>query len=166
MWRRKHLHTLRRAGQKRIDVPDYFAEIFAQRNDVWIPAAENQSLVALYAGYAHEPMLGEVEILWKVSVERRRHQPARPIVGPAVIRANEVANAARIRPTNLGPPMTAAVQKHMHGAVVVAHHDHRSTAQVPGNKISCCGYLGLMGQEYPGTIENPVHLKSKYLVAH
>src|SRR5262245_31583524 len=166
MWRRKHLHALRGAGQKRIDVPDYFAKILVQRNDVGIPAPEDQSFVDLYAGYAHEPVLGKIEILRKVPVKRCCHQPARPLIGPAVIRADEVANVARIRTTNLGPPVAAAVQKHMHAAVAVAHHDHRSTAQVPGNKISCCGNLRLMRQEYPGAIENPVHLESKYLVTH
>src|SRR4029453_13578462 len=166
MRRRKHLHALRRAGQKRVDVPDYFAKILAQGNDVRIPAAENQSFVDLYAGCVQDPLLGKVEILWKGPIECRCHQPAGQLIGPAMIGANEVANAARIRPTNLGPAMTAAVQKHMHSAVAVAHHDHRSTAQAAGNKISCYGNLRLVGQEYPGAIENPVHLESKYLVTH
>ena len=34
MWRCQHLHALRRAGQERINVPGYFAEIFVKRNEL------------------------------------------------------------------------------------------------------------------------------------
>ena len=165
MRRCEHLHALRRARQKRIDVPGYFAKIFGKRNNVRIPAAEDQSFVGLHTGYAHEPMLGKIKILRKVPVECRCHEPARPLVGPAVIRANKVAHVARIRTTNLGAPMSAAVQERMHGAIAVAHHDHWGAAQASGNKISRLRNLRLMGQKDPGAIENSAPSRACILVA-
>src|SRR5262245_17760946 len=166
MWRCQHLHALRRTGQKRIDIPSYLAEIFAKRNDVRVPTAKNQSFVDLDARYVHESVFGKIKVLGNMSIKCRRHQATRPLVGPAVIRTNEVSNVAGIRTTNLGAPMTAAVQKHMHGAIAVAHHHHWCTTQVSANKISSCRNLCLVGQKYPSAIENPFHLKAEYLVAY
>src|ERR1700704_2332 len=108
MRRCEHLHTLWRAGQERIDVPGYFAKIFGERNNARIPAAEDQSLVYLDAGCTHEPVFGKIEILRKVSIECRCHEPAGPLIGPAVIRTNKVTDVARIRTTNFGASMSAA----------------------------------------------------------
>src|SRR5215467_7456674 len=166
MWRCQHLHALRRAGQKRIDIPGYLAEIFPKRNDVRVPTAKNQSFVDLDARYVHESVFGIIKVLGNMSIKCRCHQATRPLVGPAVIRTNEVSNVAGIRATNLGAPMTAAVQKHMQGAVAVAYHDHRRTTQASDDKISGCGNLCLVGQKNPRAIENPLHLELEYLVAY
>src|SRR5262245_36950778 len=166
MRRCQHLHALRRAGQKRINVPGYLAEIFAERNNVRVPTAENQSFVGLHAGYTHESMFGEIKVLGNVSVKCRCHEATGPLVGPAVIRTNEVSNVAGIRATNLSAPVTAAVQKHMYRAIAVAHHDHWRTTQASGDKISGCRDLCLVGQKNPRAIENPLHLEPEYLVAY
>src|SRR5262249_4560099 len=166
MWRCPHLHALRGAGQKRIDIPSYLAEIFVKRNDVPVPTAKNQSFLHPHAGDVHQSVFGKIKILGNMSIKCRSHQATRPLVGPAVIRTNEVSNVAGIRATNLGAPMTAAVQKHMHGTIAVAHHHHWCTTQVSGNKISGCRNLCLVGQKYPSAIENPLHLEAEYLVAY
>src|SRR5437879_657520 len=102
MRRRKHLHSLRRAKQKRIDVPCDLAKIFAQRDHIGIPASEDQSLVGFYAWHTRKSVLGKIEILRIVTVKRRGYKPARTLVGPAVIRTNEVASAAGVRAADLG----------------------------------------------------------------
>ena len=104
-------------------------------------------------GTRTSPCCGKIEILRKMSIECRRHEPAGPLIGPAVIRANKVTDVARIGTTNFGAAMSAAVQKHMHGAIAVAHYDHRGAAQASGNKISRCRDLSLMGQK--------THVRSK-----
>src|SRR5262245_5286508 len=166
MWGCQHLHALRRAGQERINVPGYFAEIFVKRNNVRVPAAKNQSFMDLHARYVHESVFGKIEVLGKVSIKCSRHKATRPLVGPAVIRTNEVSNVAGIRTTNPSAPMTATVQKHMYGAIAVAHHDDGGTTQVSGDKISGCWNLCLVGQKNPSAIEDPLHLELEYLVAY
>src|SRR5215469_2833952 len=166
MWRCQNFHALWRAGQKRINVPGYFTKIFAKRNNVRIPTSKNQSFVDLHAGYAHESVFGQIKVLGKVSVKCSRHQATRPLVGPAVIRTNEVTNVAGIRTTNPSAPMTATIQKHMYDAIAVAYHDHGGTTQASGDKISGCWNLCLVGQKRPTAIEDPLHLEAEYLVAY
>jgi hypothetical protein len=62
--------------------------------------------------------------------------------------------------------MTATVQKHMYGAIAVAHHDHGGTTQASGDKISGCWNLCLVGQKNPSAIEDPLHLETEYLVTY
>ena len=136
MRRRQHLHALRRARQERIDVPGYVAEIFGERNDVRIPAAEDQSLVDFEARNARQSVFGKIEILRKVSVERRRHQPAGPLVGPAVIRTDEMTRVAGIRRDrpwrrDAGSCSTAHASCHRCRA-----RRPPAPAHVPGNKIA------------------------------
>src|SRR5919204_3166062 len=166
MWRCQHFHALWRAGQKRINVPGYFAKIFAKRNNVRVPTSKNQPFVDLHAGYAHESVLGQVKVLGKVSVKCSGHKATRSLVGPAVIWTNEVTNVAGIRTTNPSAPMTATIQKHTYGAIAVAHHDHGGTTQTSGHKISGCCNLCRVGQKNPSTIEDPLHLEPEYLVAY
>src|SRR5262249_31179997 len=166
MWGCQHLHALRRAGQERINLPSYFAEIFVKRNNVRVPAAKNQSFVDLHARYMHESVFGKLEVLGNVSVKCCCHKPARPLVGPAVIRTNEVSYVAGIRTTNLGAPMTATVQKHMHGAVAVAYHDHRRATQASDDKISGCGNLCLVSQKNPRVIKTPFNPAQKSPAAY
>src|SRR5262245_15481130 len=122
MWRCQHLHALWRAGQKRINVPGYFAKIFAKRNNARVPTPKNHSFVDLHAGYAHESVFGQVKVLRKVSVKCSRDKATRPLVGPAVIRTNEVSNVAGLRTTKPRAPMTATSRKNMYGALAFQLH--------------------------------------------
>ena len=65
-------------------------EIIAKRFDVGVPAAENQPFIGLQARHVRQSELRKIEALRKVLVERGRHQAARPLIGPAVIRANKM----------------------------------------------------------------------------
>src|SRR5262249_53457778 len=144
MWRCQKFHAFWGAGQKRINVPGYLTKIFAKRNKVCVPTSKNKIFFEIPSGDAHQTVFCQIKVLWKVSVKCSRHQATRPLVGPAVIRTNEVTNVAGIRTTNPSASMTATIQKHMYGAIAVAHHDHGGTTQTSGDKISSCWNLCLV----------------------
>src|SRR5258708_3255326 len=83
-----------------------------------------------------------------------------------MIRADEVASVARICAADFGAPMATAVQERVQGSVVVPYDDDRSAAQIPAHEIPGRRDLGLVRQEPPRAVENPLHLQAANLVIH
>ncbi len=163
--RREHLHALRRTREERLDVPGDVAEIVRQRLDAFVPAAENQPLEVFDAGNARQPITRKIEAFREVLVESRGHQPAGPLVGPAVIRADEVARISGIGPADLRAAMPAAVEEGADRHLPVAADEDRHMPHFSRNEVARLRDLGLVRQEDPGAVENPLHLQPAHVIA-
>ncbi len=82
-----------------------------------------------------------------------------------MIRTDEVPRIPESARQTLAPAMPATVQERMNRALAVADDDNGSMTHVSRNEIARLQNLGLVRQEDPGAVENPLHLQPAYVIA-
>ena len=104
------------------------------------------------------------------AVERGRlvvrvQQPPVDVVGPVVVRAHEVADAAAGVVEDPRPAVPADVVEGAHLLVVVADDDHRGRADLHGDEVTGFGQLRLCGHEQPVLRPDGRHVQVEDLLA-
>src|SRR5690606_33250525 len=161
-----HFQTLLTLVDDLVNDPGALAEVFLQRGDVSIQAAEQEAAVALEARQA-------LEVVGAVGVELLRitalllitglQQLAVIAEGPAVERAGEGRLVAALRAAQGGATVRTGVEQRLQRPVPGAGDHHRRTTYGQREIVSGIRYLALMSQEYPVAFEDVFHLQLEQL---
>jgi hypothetical protein len=134
--------------------------VLLERRDVRLEACENQAAIGfdsrqLEQAFRFFEVLGIAALLASM---REPDQLAVVLIDPAMIGAFELARIAMHLAAQNRAPMYAPVYQHGNIAVVVARHEHGLHADVARLVVPGVGQLGRMCHEYPGPLEDEVHL--------
>src|SRR5690606_2664545 len=142
-------------------------EVFLQRGDVSIQAAEQEAAVALEARQA-------LEVMGTVGVELLRitalllipclEQLAVVAESPAVERAGEGRLVAALLAAQGGATVRAGVERRLQLPVSGAGDHHRLTAYGQRERVTGIRYLTLMAQQHPFAFEEVSHLQLQQLL--
>ena len=140
---------------ERVEIPRHLAEIVAQWRRLGVEGGEQQPLVIVELRHRHEAPALAVQFA-VVGFLQIRHAGQPPViaVGPAVIGAGEAGGIAGIGAAQPVAAMAADVQKRVHLALRVAHHQHRVFAHIGGEEIAGRGDLAVMAQKQPAAGED------------
>ncbi|MCY1295531.1 hypothetical protein D9M70_448760 [compost metagenome] len=129
------------------------AEEVFQRLGFVVVGGEDHAGVALHA-QAGQRQLGLVEDVLVAVRVRQRTQLAVQGVGPAVVRAGEAGGVAPVLLANRGATVAATVFQDVDLALLVAHHDHRATADGCGLEVAGIADFAFVGDPHPGAVED------------
>src|SRR5262249_26029089 len=139
-------------------------EIVLQRFHV---AAIGREYNAAVSGHVEltQSMIGILEVVWHAAfaidaaAEWNAGEIAFEVVGPLVVRADELLGVAAQLATELGGAMRAAVLEHIDAAVVGARHHHGRGPDIGSDEIARLRHFAFERDIIPGSaVEDPVDL--------
>src|SRR5690606_29353966 len=150
-----------------VNDPGALAEVFLQRGDVSIQAAEQEAAVAFEARQALEVM-GTVGVellrITALLLIPRLEQLAVVAESPAVERAGEGRLVTPLLAAQGGATVRTGVEQRLELPVLGAGDHHRLTTYGQREIVTGIRYLALMGQEHPVTFEDVFHLQLEQLL--